>query len=115
VTVAADLARCGPWLQAALDHGGTHTMADVLGEVATGKSLFWAGKDCAAVTEINRDLHVWLAGGDLRELLLMADDAARWAKANGFDRMTLNGRPGWERALRAQGYRVLPRTLVRDL
>lgn len=107
-----ELARCGPWLQAALERDGLNGLTEVAAEVASGRSLLWPGRAAAAVTEQTRDLHIWLAGGDLRELLAMEQDCARWAKANGFDRLTIEGRKGWERVL--SGYRAR-RLLVKEL
>jgi hypothetical protein len=104
-------ARCGYWLKRGMarsDEGHTLTMARA--EVDAGKTLFWPGKHSAALTETTRDMHIWAAGGDLKELIEMERACCDWSRAQGFDRMTIEGRRGWERAL--PGYRML---LVKDL
>jgi hypothetical protein len=110
VSLEQELARSAPWLQAALDRDAAHSLEDVRAEILSGKSLLWPGRVSAAVTEQCRDLHVWLAGGDLRELRSMEQAASQWGRLNGFDRMTISGRRGWERVL--TGYRTM---LVKDL
>jgi hypothetical protein len=101
-------ARCGYWLKRGM--GTTHTLAEARAEVEQGKTLFWPGRLSAALTEPCRDMHIWSAGGDLKELIEMERACSDWSKAHGFERMTIDGRKGWERAL--TGYRTL---LVKDL
>lgn len=108
-------ARCAPWLEAALARDGGHSLEEARAEAISGASLFWPGRRSAAITEMTRGLHVWAAGGDLGELLEMEAAASAWARANGFDRMSLTGRKGWDRVLAARGYRLAPRTLLREL
>jgi hypothetical protein len=103
-------ARCGFWIKSALKRDGLYTLADARLEVEAGKTLFWHGKQAAALTEPSRDMHIWAAGGSLKELIEMERDCCNWSRARGFDRMTIDGRKGWERAL--PGYRAL---LVKDL
>ncbi len=101
----ADFKRCRPFLQAALDlAGGTHTMADVVQGIADGVFHFWPGEKSAAITRVHeypraRYLHIFLAGGDLDELLAMVPLFKSWAKHLGCTELTLAGRPGWERVL----------------
>lgn len=119
----AEWERCSPWIQAALDHaGGTHTLADVEALVRSRECRFWAGREAAVVTEIIdyprfRAIHVWLAGGDLDELLNeMRQKIETWGRdERGCRRMTLTGRAGWERTMKPLGYAPLARTLTKEL
>jgi hypothetical protein len=43
---------------------------------------------------------IWLAGGDLDELVEAEKSIAVWAKAQGCDAMEINGRKGWQRQLK---------------
>jgi Zn-finger nucleic acid-binding protein len=95
--------RCGAWIQAALDHGGNcFTLDDVLETIQKGQAQFWPGKKCALVTEIKqyprkRLCNVWLAGGDLDELIEMSVHVKAFAKNSGCDAIALQGRPGWQK------------------
>lgn len=108
--------RCTDWLQAALD--GSHTLDDVWAGVEAGEFHFWPGAACAAVGELvehprRRDYHVWLAGGDLRELTEMERSASAFARALACDRITIHGRRGWARALK--DYRPVYLALAKEL
>lgn len=74
-------------------------MDRVLSALERHDAHLWPGERSAAVCEPVKAYHVWLAGGDLRELLSMERAASEWATAQGFDRMTIRGRPGWARVL----------------
>jgi len=65
------------------------------------------------VTEIVGDaVHVWLGAGDLDELLAMRPLVERYGKDVGCTRATIDGRLGWDRVLKAHGFkRVLEKTL----
>lgn len=112
----AEWRRCASWLVPALD--GSHSFDDVWRGVLAGEFHFWPGERSAAVCEVvehprRRDYHVWLAGGDIRELTKMERSASAFARAIGCDRITLQGRKGWARALK--DYRPAPLALSKDL
>ena len=71
------------YIQDALDHcGNTHSVDDVLQMVEDGKAQLHVGNRCAVVTQemdfpAGRQLHYWLAGGDLEELQEIAMDHMR--------------------------------------
>lgn len=98
--------RCAPYVQAALDHAGNlFDVDDVLRLIEDGKAQFWPGKQCAVITEIKqypkkRLLHVWLGGGDLDELTVMANYVREYAKHVGCDAITIQGRPGWQKVFK---------------
>jgi len=115
-------ARCAPWLEAALAHAGhTHALSDVAALVAAGAARFWPGERAAMVTLVEDDpcerrLLIWLAGGDLTELVGRLRPAAeRWARSIGCRRALVIGRPGWERALAPEGYAPLARIIAKEL
>jgi hypothetical protein len=105
----ADWARCKDHVGAALALTNTHTLDDVAQGVAEGRMHFWPGESSALVTEVHRfprtsNLHIFLAGGDLDELRAMDPSLASWGRFLGCSKLTLAGRPGWERALKHQGW-----------
>lgn len=99
--------RCAPHLQAALAQSSEgFTLDDLRHEVVTGNALLWPGKDSAAVTYVRplRAMHIWLAGGDMRELKDMSASLEHLSREHGCDAIMAGGREGWGRALRSLGY-----------
>lgn len=109
MTFEDEWARCAPWIEAALEHGGaTHALEDIEALVRAREARFWAGREAAVVTEVQtwprmKVLNVWLAGGDLAELRdELRPLVEAYGVAEGCQRMLVPGRQGWARAL---GYR----------
>jgi len=93
---------------------------ELVAELTAGQAQLWAGARCALVTQCVRDpsglsLHVWLAGGDLDEILALRPGLEAWGRAMGCTRLTLNGRKGWARVLRPHGFRPAGDDLERRL
>lgn len=96
---------CEPLINRALKYQDTHTADDVLRHVLTAKAQLWRGKKSCAVTEIceypkAKKLRVWLAAGDMEELLEMLVDIEEFAKAEKCTGVMVVGRPGWKRVLK---------------
>lgn len=115
-------ARAAPLLDAALARGGrTHRLADVRSLIEAGEAQLWSAERSAMVTVVEDDpcerrLLVWLAGGELEDLLQeFRLSMERWARAQGCRRVLLIGRPGWERVLNRFGYAPAARILVKEL
>lgn len=123
MTFEDEWSRCGPWIQAALDHAAnTHDLGHVEAMVRAGEAQFWPREACAAVTQIVRHpnfsaLHLWLAGGDLDALVSDLRPAIEaWAIcAHGVTRATVLGRSGWGKPLGPHGYKTTSRLLVKEL
>jgi hypothetical protein len=105
-----DLDRLRPQIQSALDYAdGTHTFDDITAMVMQGKLRFWALDNSALLTEVleypqERHYHMFLGGGDLQEILDMhpqIEDAARQA---GCVKLSVTGRRGWVKVLKAHGW-----------
>ena len=100
-----ELDRCRHWIESALHYsGGTHEFIDIVNGVLSGTMQLWAGDRGCAVTEITvypqtKILHVFLAGGDMDQIIDFQESAAEFAKMNGCDKMTIAGRRGWTRVL----------------
>jgi hypothetical protein len=114
--------RCSPWIEAALDHaGGTHSLTDVRAMLESGEARMWAGKASALVATIEqtpqrRLLLLWLAGGDLDELIATwRGEAEAWGARAGCTRSLLIGRRGWVRALKSHGYAPHACVLMKEL
>jgi hypothetical protein len=118
----ADWLRCGAYLDAALEHAGrTHALADVAAMIDRGEAQIWPGRRAALVTIVEDDpqerrLLLWLAGGELDELVGdLRPRAEAWARAQGCRRALIIGRRGWERALAPEGYAPLARIIAKEL
>lgn len=117
----AEWSRCSAWIEAALEVAETHSLADVKTMVERRESRFWAGRDCAAITDVQvwprtKWLLIWLAGGDRRELedeMLPMMEA--YGRAQGCAKAFIVGRPGWARTLKSRGYDVAAVTVTREL
>lgn len=114
--------RCAPFLDAALAHAGrTHALGHVARMIEAGEAQFWPGERAAMVTVVEdepleRRLLIWLAGGDLEELVQRLRPAVEaWARTIGCHRTLIVGRPGWERALAREGYAPLARVIAKEL
>ena len=109
------------YIEAALEYsGGTHAFDDVVEGINKGVMQLWPAKNSAAVTEIvqyarKRVLNVFLAGGDLSEIVGGLDAATEWAKAQGCESITLYGRKGWERVLDSHGFHPVMVVLERKI
>jgi hypothetical protein len=117
----AELVRCRPWIEAALDRcGGTHIFEDIVQGVLTGNMQLWPAEDAAAITEIvvfprKKILNIFLAGGNMDTIVDMNESAAAFAKANGCDALTIAGRRGWARVLLDHGWSAQFTTLTKEI
>jgi hypothetical protein len=108
-------------IEAALDAGGnTHTFDDVRDMILQGRCQLWHGPNGCAVTEIvvyprKKALHVFLAGGEMAQIIDMMASAEAWGKAQGCDHMTISGRLGWKKVLADHGFCPVLITLEKPL
>lgn len=94
--------RCKKHLSGAL--AGLWTLDAVEQEIRAGRAVLWPLERSAVVTQIHahpngRVLRLWLAGGDLNELLHFLPAADNYARAQGCIAVEVEGRPGWEKKL----------------
>lgn len=112
--------QCRPWIEDALEYsGGTHTFEDVYDRILDGKLQLWPAERGCAVTEIvvypkKKVLHVFLAGGEMDQIIDMIDSAVAWSKTQGCTSMTIAGRHGWKRVLEKHGYKAVMTVLEKE-
>ncbi len=111
--------RCRAWLIPALAPEDASEQ-ELVAEVAAGRVRLWRGDACALATELVGEpdglcLHIWLAGGDLQEILALRPGLEAHARGEGCRFVTINGRPGWSRVLRDFGYALTGGELKRVL
>lgn len=101
---AIQFRRLQPHIEAALEYSqGTHTADDVLQQISTGELQLWPGQDSVVITQIityprKKVLHIFLAGGNQKELKEMDPYVVQWAKDQGCTALTFTGRLGWARS-----------------
>ena len=122
MTDEEDLERLRHHVEAALEYsGGTHGIEDIAEGLKKGRFQLWPADDSVVVTEIIvyprlKNLHFFLAGGDLDELRLMRPLIESWGKSMGCTRVSLAGREGWSKTfLRDEGYKPKWFVLSKDL
>ena len=118
--MSEELARCKPWIEAALSYsGGTHNFEDVVVGLQKGTMQLWPTPNGCIVTEIvvypqKKVLNVFLGGGELEQILDMHNDVIEWAKAQGWAALTMTGRFGWKKPLAKHGWKPLHTSYVKE-
>lgn len=108
VQVPSHFERFIPQLTEALE-GTFHSIDDVARAIVEGRAQFWPGQNAAMVTELDtisgaKVIRVWVAGGDMEELISMSPGIEAWARLQGCSAVLVEGRKGWERVLKDKGY-----------
>lgn len=117
----SEIDRCQPWIEAALEYsGGTHSLSDVIEGITSGKMQLWPSPKGCIVTEIvvyprKKMLNVFLGGGELDQLLDMHKDVIAWSKAQGCEAITITGRFGWKKPLKAHGWKPMHASFIKEI
>lgn len=118
-SLADEFERCADYIEAALEYAGySHTLTDVWHAVRDNKAAFFPYEKSAIVVEIvdypqRSTCRIWLAGGDMDELLQAEKEVCKWAVERGCSSMEIIGRKGWERVL--SEYKPSAVVLTKDL
>jgi len=108
-----ELERCRPWIEAALVYtGGTHIWEDIVDGIMESRMQLWPSPKGCIVTEIvvyprKKVLNIFLAGGELDQILDMNDDVREWAKSHGCEAAIISGRIGWKKPLIPEGWKLM--------
>ena len=109
-------------VEAALEYsGGTHDFDDIVEMVGRNQLQVWPATQSIVLTEIIvyprlKNLHYFLAGGDLDELSRMRPMIESWGKSLGCTRVSLAGRRGWAKTfLKDEGYSPQWTVLAKEL
>ena len=116
-----ELERCRPWIEAALEYSaGTHDYDDIVQGIVEGRMQLWPAPRGCIVTEIvvypkKKHLNIFLAGGELDQILDMNDDVRDWAEMQGCDAAMMSGRTGWKKPLEPLGWKVQHVHFVKEI
>lgn len=119
MSLSDDWNRCKGYIQDALEYADhSHTIDDVWEAIEGGYAAFFPLEKSAIVVEIvkyprRKSCRIWLAGGDLNELIDAEKKVADWAKTQGCDAMEIIGRHGWKKKL--VDYRSVATVLAKDI
>ena len=121
MTAVNPIDRCRPWIEAALEKsGGLNTWDQVVAGIQSGMMQLWPAQRGCIVTEIvvyprKKVLNVFLGGGELDQLLDMHNDVTDWAKSYGCEALTITGRFGWKKPLKAHGWEPLHASYQKEI
>ena len=114
-----ELERLAHHIEAALAYSGdTHSLLHVVDAIKDGSAQFFPLENSVIVTEIvdypkRAVCRIWLAGGEMDELIEAEKSIVEWAKSHGCDGMEIIGRKGWERQLK--DYRPASTVLIKEI
>lgn len=126
MTTADDWPRCKGWIEAAIKPSGLYEIEDIERQIAEGSMEFWAGENCAAVTEISiypncKVLNVFAGGGTrgkaLKELTRKMEPAfLDWGRLNGCKKIMGFGiYEAWKPVCERMGYKMLWTVMAKDI
>lgn len=114
-----ELERLAHHIEAALAYSGdTHSLLHVVDAIKDGSAQFFPLENSVIVTEIvdypkRAVCRIWLAGGEMDELIEAEKSIAEWARSHGCDGMEIIGRKGWERQLK--DYKPASTVLIKEI
>lgn len=89
--------------------------------ITSGAAFLFASQDAAIVIEIKqfpggaRAVHGLVAAGNVPEIKKLIERAEEWGRINGCTYGLIESRPGWERLMKAEGYRPFQISIVKEL
>jgi hypothetical protein len=106
-----ELERCRAWIEQAIERSGNlNTWGEIVLGIGDGRMQLWPAERGCIITEIviyhhTKCLHVFLAGGELDEILQMTENVKEWAKLQGCSFASFDGRFGWQKPLEKIGWK----------
>lgn len=101
--------------------GSRYSIHDIDRQIGQGLMMFFPGRSAAIIAQKatfpdgTSDLQTMFAVGDLSEILELEPGICAMARLLGCTGMLVEGRKGWEKALKAKGYDFWSVTLRKDL
>ncbi len=106
--------------KALLYGGGSHTYDDFCKKVLFGTAHMYLYENSMIIMELDvhpqfRTYSGWIAVGDLEEILAAEEELMNAARHLECKHMTLTGRAGWEKPLKAQGWSFSLLTMGKEI
>ena len=100
--LGVEFLRCLEFLRPAIEIHKTHSVIDIFGLLVNESAYLVALKNSAGILEIveypkYKSCRIWLAGGEMDELLGVYPKIQLWAKRKGCKKIEILGRKGWEK------------------
>ena len=114
-----ELERLAHHIEAALAYSGdTYSLLHVVDAIKDGSAQFFPLENSVIVTEVvdypkKAVCRIWLAGGEMDELIEAEKSIVEWAKSHGCSGMEIIGRKGWERQLK--DYNAASTVLIKEI
>lgn len=114
-----ELERLAHHIEAALAYSrDTHSLVQVVDAIKDGSAQFFPLENSVIVTEVvdypkKSVCRIWLAGGNMDELVEAEKKIVPWAKSHGCSGMEIIGRKGWERQLK--DYNAASTVLIKEI
>lgn len=95
------------------------TIEDIDRVLTQPTTQYWPGRNAALITEIveysgGKAIQTLWAAGDMQEMLdEFTPVIENWARSQGCIGSIIQGRKGWQRALRKQGYEPFSTTVIK--
>ena len=119
---AVKFKECEKYISDALEYcNGTHDLQDVADQIFKGELQLWPARETALVSQLiiypkRKSIHIFLAGGNIDEIINMEESVFSWARSQGCDMLTFSGRIGWSRSkLKNRGYKPDHMMILKDL
>lgn len=93
------------WLENALEYAdNAFNIIDVADGLGSNNMQLWTEDNAAVVTQIvsyprKKVLHVFLAGGEMDDVMKIEKSVVLWGKLQQCQAITFVGRPGWSKSL----------------
>jgi hypothetical protein len=89
--------------------GNTHDVSDIVAAVKAGQMQAFSSEHALVVTQVAsfpraRHLVVFIACGDLAEVMALQPEVEAFGRAHGCEAMIMTGRDGWSRILPEHGW-----------
>jgi hypothetical protein len=104
-------------IETALTYGeSSHTFDDVVGKILRGELHFYKFDGCCLIMQLVvfpqfKNYHCFVAAGDQESLDNARDYVLAMARQYGCKHLSISGRVGWERRLKARGWKHVLSTL----
>tara|TARA_B100000287_G_C20654348_1_gene788023 strand:+ start:1487 stop:1870 length:384 start_codon:yes stop_codon:yes gene_type:complete len=103
--LGVEFLRCLEFLKPAIEIHKTHSIIDIFGMLVNGTAFLVALKNSAGVLEIveypkYKSCRIWLAGGNMEEMINIYPEIQKWAKYRQCKKIEIIGRKGWEKVFK---------------